>query len=194
MTIRTLFWSFFKLCSSSWIPWYENWASTRCKSVLIFFPVLSMHRCKQSRTNFIKLLFIYFDNRPFISRCFPGLKIYKPYLKSSRHGVHDELLKWRNIQKRVSIVTYVHFFVEINLLNIMIQKNLAKFPWVEEDQSKPIFESETRFCLFGVLCPTRVFFIWKSYHCRWRAANFDLCSALMAIERATPTVTRGICL
>ena len=41
-----------------------------------------------------------------------------------------------------------NFFVEINILNIMIQKNLAKFLWVSENQSKPIFESETRFCLF----------------------------------------------
>ena len=26
-------------------------------------------------------------------------------------------------------------------------------------------------------------FIWKRHHYRWRAANFDLCSALMAIEQ-----------
>ena len=25
--------------------------------------------------------------------------------------------------------------------------------------------------------------IWRSHHCRWRAANFDLCSALKAIEQ-----------
>ena len=25
--------------------------------------------------------------------------------------------------------------------------------------------------------------IWRRHHCRWRAANFDLCSALMAIEQ-----------
>ena len=25
--------------------------------------------------------------------------------------------------------------------------------------------------------------IWWRHHCRWRAANFDLCSALMAIEQ-----------
>ena len=25
--------------------------------------------------------------------------------------------------------------------------------------------------------------IWKPHHCRWRSANFDLCSALMAIEQ-----------
>ena len=38
------------------------------------------------------------------------------------------------------------------------------------------------FCLF---CPTREFFtyIWKRHNGRWRAANFDLCSALMAIEQ-----------
>ena len=26
--------------------------------------------------------------------------------------------------------------------------------------------------------------IWKGHHCRWRAANFDLCSALLAIEQS----------
>ena len=25
--------------------------------------------------------------------------------------------------------------------------------------------------------------IWRRHHCRWRAANFDLCSALMALEQ-----------
>ena len=25
--------------------------------------------------------------------------------------------------------------------------------------------------------------IWRRYHCRWRAANFDLCSALMVIDQ-----------
>ena len=38
-------------------------------------------------------------------------------------------------------------------------------------------------CLFGVYCPTWEFFTHMEHHCRWRAANFDLCSALMAIEQ-----------
>ena len=36
-------------------------------------------------------------------------------------------------------------------------------------------------CLFVV--PSRTFHSWKSHHCRWSAANFDLCLALMAIEQ-----------
>ena len=40
------------------------------------------------------------------------------------------------------------------------------------------------FILFGDFSPTREFLnIWRRHHCRWRAANFDLCSALMAIEQ-----------
>ena len=35
-------------------------------------------------------------------------------------------------------------------------------------------------CLFGVYHPTREFF---THHCRWRAPNSGLCSALMAIEQ-----------
>ena len=39
-------------------------------------------------------------------------------------------------------------------------------------------------CLFGDFRPTRQFFTHIKRHiCRWRAANFDLCSALMAIEQ-----------
>ena len=39
-------------------------------------------------------------------------------------------------------------------------------------------------CLFGVYRPTWEFsFIWRRHHCRWKRANFDLCSALMAIEQ-----------
>ena len=36
--------------------------------------------------------------------------------------------------------------------------------------------------IFGV--PLENFSVtWRRHHCRWRAANFDLCSALMAIEQ-----------
>ena len=39
-------------------------------------------------------------------------------------------------------------------------------------------------CLFGVYRPTRKFFTqMDTSHRRWCAANFDLCSALMAIEQ-----------
>ena len=40
-------------------------------------------------------------------------------------------------------------------------------------------------CLFvclGFYYPAREF-IWRRHHCRWRDANFDLCSALMANEQ-----------
>ena len=43
------------------------------------------------------------------------------------------------------------------------------------------------FCLFACLefiVPLENFsLIWKRQHCRWRAAHFDLCLALMAIEQ-----------
>ena len=40
------------------------------------------------------------------------------------------------------------------------------------------------FCLFGVCDPLENFsLIWRRHHHQWRAANFDLCSALMAIEQ-----------
>ena len=38
--------------------------------------------------------------------------------------------------------------------------------------------------MFGVYHPTREFsLIWRRHQCRWRAANFDLCLALMVIEQ-----------
>ena len=37
--------------------------------------------------------------------------------------------------------------------------------------------------LFGVYRPTRESLIWRRHHYRWLAANFDPCSALMAIEQ-----------
>ena len=58
-------------------------------------------------------------------------------------------------------------------------------------------------CLFWKLVPLENFsLIWRRHHCRWRAAIFDLCSALMAIEqwgflnvphllRHVPTVYNG---
>ena len=36
---------------------------------------------------------------------------------------------------------------------------------------------------FATFRPTRESFIWRHHHCWWRAAKFDLCSALMAIEQ-----------
>ena len=39
-------------------------------------------------------------------------------------------------------------------------------------------------CLFVAIVPLLNFsLIWRRHHYRWRAANFDLCSAIMAIEQ-----------
>ena len=48
-------------------------------------------------------------------------------------------------------------------------------------------------CLIGVYRPTRDFSLtWRRLHCRWRAANFDLCSALLAIERCHTHCDTGL--
>ena len=41
------------------------------------------------------------------------------------------------------------------------------------------------FCLFiwGLSFQSRIFHPYRRHHNRWRAANFDLCSAIMAIEQ-----------
>ena len=42
----------------------------------------------------------------------------------------------------------------------------------------------TYVCLFVIFVPLENFsLIWRRHHCRWSAANFDLCSALMVIEQ-----------
>ena len=39
-------------------------------------------------------------------------------------------------------------------------------------------------CFFGFFVPLEnCSLIWRRHHCRWRAANFDLCSALVTIEQ-----------
>ena len=40
------------------------------------------------------------------------------------------------------------------------------------------------FVCLGFIIPLENFsLVWRHHHCRWRTANFDLCSALMAIEQ-----------
>ena len=40
------------------------------------------------------------------------------------------------------------------------------------------------FVYLGYFVPLENFsLVWKRHHCRWKAANFDLCSALMAIQQ-----------
>ena len=38
-------------------------------------------------------------------------------------------------------------------------------------------------CLEFIVPLENCLLLWWRHHCRWRAANFDLCSALMAIEQ-----------
>ena len=51
----------------------------------------------------------------------------------------------------------------------------------------PFFIHGFFYCLFvclEFLVPLENFsLVWRRHHCQWRAANFDLCSALMAIEQ-----------
>ena len=45
-------------------------------------------------------------------------------------------------------------------------------------------ENSLWLCLCGVYFPLEnVSLLWRRHHCPWRAVNFDLCSALMAIEQ-----------
>ena len=45
------------------------------------------------------------------------------------------------------------------------------------------FFDSYRFFLLKFIVPLEKFsLIWRHHHCRWRAAYFDLCSALMVIE------------
>ena len=47
-----------------------------------------------------------------------------------------------------------------------------------------ISEVKCLFVCLGLYVPLENFsLIWRRHHCRWRAANFDLCSTLMAIEQ-----------
>ena len=38
-------------------------------------------------------------------------------------------------------------------------------------------------CLFVCRPTWKFLLIWRHHHCRWRAANFDLCSTLMTFEQ-----------
>ena len=38
-------------------------------------------------------------------------------------------------------------------------------------------------CLWFIVPLENFSLIWRRHHCRWRAANFDLCSALIAVEQ-----------
>ena len=50
--------------------------------------------------------------------------------------------------------------------------------------NKTIGRCDSMFVCFGIFVPFENFsHIWRSHHCRWKVANFDLCSAFMAIEQ-----------
>ena len=51
--------------------------------------------------------------------------------------------------------------------------------------SDHLFNSRCYFfvCVEFIVPLENFILIWRRHHCRWRAANFDLCSALMAIEQ-----------
>ena len=77
----------------------------------------------------------------------------------------------------------------VNFLLIMIRHNVGFC------KTEPLFIPPSIFhlfvCLFVSLFVCLDYFIpvdnfsllWRRPHCRWRAVNFDLCSALMAIEQ-----------
>ena len=52
------------------------------------------------------------------------------------------------------------------------------------DPCRVRYVRDESFCLFGVFVPPENSpFIWRRHHYRWRAAQFDLCAALMTIEQ-----------
>ena len=60
------------------------------------------------------------------------------------------------------------------------------FPWAVRVHVL-LQQERSCFCLFvclGIIVPLEnLSLIWRRHHCRWRAAKFDLCSALISIEQ-----------
>ena len=97
--------------------------------------------------------------------------------------------------------------LESNNLSVRGEKHMARTPWlsilvcilsiisdwyaitVHKFKRMRINLANLLWILFLFVCmefsvPLENFsLIWRHHHCRWRAANFELCSALMAIEQ-----------
>ena len=94
------------------------------------------------------------------------------------------LSSWQTWLSRWQQVWYTQVVKSLSFANLIIhfrqrtlKNNCGLTVWIYVCLFRFLF-------FFGVNRPTREFFIiWRRHHCRWRAANFDLCSALMAIEQ-----------
>ena len=90
---------------------------------------------------------------------------------------------------------YVSLIFFMGFYNISIQKSrmISEMQQINQHMNSSLvylsilrtFCSNVFVCLFGVFCPTWEFFthIWRRHHYQWRTVNFNLCSALMAIEQ-----------
>ena len=85
------------------------------------------------------------------------------------------------------LTPHLSFFVWRNLNYISSVSVIGGLPaiiWLK--YCRYVVKPYTIVCLFvwSFSSHSRIFsLIWRRHHCRWRAANFDLCSALMAIEQ-----------
>ena len=83
----------------------------------------------------------------------------------------------------------VHYYIKNNITEYLtiIYCSRKKFLTVLKQYERIIliiFFEEVVFVCSGFIVPLEnVSLIWRRHHCRRRCANFDLCSALMAIEQ-----------
>ena len=88
------------------------------------------------------------------------------FFKSLMYVIFILLIFWESKQNHIQLINKPF---EIDPVVLMKKIKIQKFVWCG------FFWS---FFPFG-----NFLLIWKRQHCQWRAANFDLCSALMAIEQ-----------
>ena len=94
----------------------------------------------------------------------------RKHVESDRLVYSIELLRRKCIKvKQTYLFTRCEKFLVSNLLNIIV--------------FQIAFVVRLFVCLEFSVPIENVSLIWRRHHCRWRAANFDLCSALMAIEQ-----------
>ena len=103
------------------------------------------------------------------------------------------LYNWLDLVSDVFIQT-MHYDDKIKLLHVSII-SLEFFvitDWDGGNESQNGIGPQLSVCLEFFVPLENFSLIWRLHHCLWKAANFDLCSTLMFIIRATPTVIRDI--
>ena len=136
----------------------------------------------------VKYVIIHFEYIEAIFNVWTLKMEFTSRMRRMRWGGGVDISSSANVQSiyleyRGYLSTHIHVQVSHNYSHAYVHSNIPPLPFYKEGGTPSFFFGGGVVCLGFIIPHENCSLIWRRHHYRWRAENFNLCSALIANEQ-----------